>query len=81
MVLAVYEHGPKPKGQGEITGGLNAGESSMLTKPAAKQVYDGVGCSVALLIVTSTGFHFFLFPMGTSHRHHPLPTYIFTAHF
>lgn len=75
MGLAVYEHGPKSKGQGEIASGLNAGVSSMLTKPAANQVCDGVGCSVALLIITSTVFHFFLcFPWvlvtGTVHFPH-----------
>lgn len=36
MVLAVSEHGPHSKSQGEITSGLHTGESSMFTKPAAK---------------------------------------------
>jgi len=60
MVSAVYEHGPRSKGQGETASCLNAGESSVLTKPVAKEVCDGVDCSVALLIITSTGFHFFM---------------------
>lgn len=74
MILAVYEHGPKSKGQGEITSSLNAGKSSMLTKPAAKQVCDGVRCSVARLIITSTDFHFFLcfqWVLVTSSIHFP----------
>lgn len=58
MILAVY--GPKSKGQSEITSSFNAVKSSMLTKPAAKLVIFGVGCSVELLKITSTGLHFFL---------------------
>lgn len=72
MILAVY--GPKSKGQGEITSSFNAGKSSMLTKSAAKLVSFSVGCSVELLKITSTGFHFFLCSMGSNHRQNLFPT-------